>query len=150
MDGVPGVKAILDATKIHELQSKLHGMCNWECPSCDCCGFKHGFPGCHPSAMDTKNMWKLTETPYRVGWKADGTRYMMLIVGKGEVYLFDRGNNIFLATQLSFPQSSQLVEHIQNTLVDGEMVTGKDGDYTTPTFLLFDIVSFEVQYTYLQ
>lgn len=37
--------------------------------------YRSGFPGSQPVSMDTKNIALLGEKPYRVSWKADGTRY---------------------------------------------------------------------------
>ena len=48
-------------------------------------GFKNifnysgGFPGCQPVSMIQENLCFLKDKPYKVSWKADGTRYMMLI-----------------------------------------------------------------------
>ena len=39
-----------------------------------------------------------------VSWKADGTRYLMLINGENQVYFADRDNNIFAVENLGFPQ----------------------------------------------
>jgi hypothetical protein len=36
--------------------------------------YSTGFPGCQPVSMDTNNIKLLSEKPYRVSWKADGTR----------------------------------------------------------------------------
>jgi mRNA-capping enzyme len=135
MEGVSGIDAVKDATKIHELQTMCRKMCSWT---------RHGFPGCQPVSMDTKNIGLLFGMPYKVSWKADGTRYMMLIVRKGEVYLFDRDNTVFAASQFTFLRRKQPNEHIQNTLVDGELVIDKDGGHLTPRFLIYDIVVFEV------
>lgn len=49
--------------------------------------FSTGFPGCQPVSMDLKNLTFLRDNPYKVSWKADGTRYMMY-VGKEEYQLF--------------------------------------------------------------
>ncbi len=35
--------------------------------------------------MDRENIKNLRDFPYKVSWKADGTRYMMLIDGKDRV-----------------------------------------------------------------
>ncbi len=37
--------------------------------------------------MDRENIVKLRDEPYKVSWKADGTRYMMLIDGRDRVSL---------------------------------------------------------------
>lgn len=47
--------------------------------------FSFGFPGSQPVSLDNDNIRLLQERPYKVSWKADGTRYMMLIDGKDQV-----------------------------------------------------------------
>ena len=39
-----------------------------------CFATSSGFPGCQPVSMDVQNIRFLNEKPYRVSWKADGTR----------------------------------------------------------------------------
>ena len=51
--------------------------------------FRSGFPGSQPVSLDRDRIRLLGEKPYRVSWKADGTRYMMLIAGKDEVNRLD-------------------------------------------------------------
>ena len=51
--------------------------------------FRSGFPGSQPVSLDRDRIRLLGEKPYRVSWKADGTRYMMLIAGKDEVNSLD-------------------------------------------------------------
>ena len=36
--------------------------------------FSSGFPGAQPVSMDCKNLGLLHEKPFKVSWKADGTR----------------------------------------------------------------------------
>lgn len=80
---------------------------------------RKGFPGSQPVSMDMKNLSLLSEKPYRVSWKADGTRYMMLIDGPNEVYFFDRDHNVFIVKGLKFPWRKNLEFHLKNTLLDG-------------------------------
>lgn len=47
--------------------------------------FRDGFPGSQPVSLDRDNICLISEKAYHVSWKADGTRYMMLIAGKDEV-----------------------------------------------------------------
>ena len=47
------------------------------------------------------------------------TRYMMMIYGPLEIYLFDRDFSVFVAPGLTFPRRKNLDEHITDTLVDG-------------------------------
>ena len=51
--------------------------------------FRSGFPGSEPVSLDRDRIQLLGEKPYRVSWKADGPRYMMLIAGKDEVDKID-------------------------------------------------------------
>jgi len=44
-----------------------------------------GFPGSQPVSLDRDRIRLLQEKPYKVSWKADGTRYMMLIAGRDQV-----------------------------------------------------------------
>ena len=79
-----------------------------------------GFPGSQPVSMDTTNMHNLSRMPYRVSWKADGTRYLMLILGVGEVYMVDRDNAVFRVSNLRIPsRRDPHQEHVKDTLVDG-------------------------------
>lgn len=65
MEGVPGVVWVQDQPRLGELQQKVQDMCGWK---------KSGFPGSQPVSMDRTNIKRLHEIPYRVSWKADGTR----------------------------------------------------------------------------
>lgn len=73
MAGVPGVHLVTDQPRLSELQALCQALCNWN---------SNGFPGSQPVSMDMSNLKLLHEKPYHVSWKADGTRYMMLIKGK--------------------------------------------------------------------
>lgn len=134
MDGVPGVHLFLEQPKLSELQAKVQDMCNWE---------MSGFPGCQPVSMDHKNLKNLHFKPYRVSWKADGTRYMMLINGRNEIYFFDRNFSCFQVENISFPRKSNLQEHLTNTLLDGEMVIDKFQGKLFPRYLIYDVVQFD-------
>lgn len=92
------------------LQETAQKMCKWN---------SSGFPGGQPVSMDMTNIRLLHQKPYQVSWKADGTRYMMLILKEGEVYFFDRDNSVFQVEGLRFPLLSNLNEHLINTLIDG-------------------------------
>lgn len=43
--------------------------------------FRSGFAGSQPVSMDVQNIGMLHEKPYRLSWKADGTR----CINRGEV-----------------------------------------------------------------
>jgi len=103
------------------------------------------FPGSQPVSMDRKNVEFLAQKPYKVSWKADGTRYMMLILKENEVYFIDRENSIFTTDKFIFPRRKSPDEHVFDTLVDGELVIDKDGDQLRPRYLIYDIIKFEGQ-----
>lgn len=131
MAGVPGVRHVADQPRLTALQHKVQDWCNWQ---------KNGFPGAQPVSMDRHNIKRLSEMPYRVSWKADGTRYMMLIDGRDEIYFFDRNNSCFQVENVTFVLGKNLHEHLDGTLLDGEMVLDKIGETVTPRFLVYDIV----------
>lgn len=110
MDGVPGVTVAMDQPRLGQLQQMIQDMCGWK---------SNGFPGSQPVSMDNNNLTLLQQKPYKVSWKADGTRYMMLIVKKDEIYFFDRDNSCFAVSGISFPHHANLQNHITNTLLDG-------------------------------
>ncbi|XP_076923488.1 uncharacterized protein LOC143585614 isoform X2 [Bidens hawaiensis] len=62
---------------------------------------KPRFPGSHPVSLSRDNLQLLKQRYYYATWKADGTRYMMLITWNG-CYLIDRNFN-FRSVQLRFP-----------------------------------------------
>jgi hypothetical protein len=51
------------------------------------------FPGSQPVSLDRTNIELLRHKRYRVTWKADGTRYMLLIC-KWSTYLLDRSFDV--------------------------------------------------------
>ncbi|XP_063938887.1 uncharacterized protein LOC108205048 isoform X2 [Daucus carota subsp. sativus] len=85
---------------------------------------KPQFPGSHPVSLSRDNLQLLRQRYYYATWKADGTRYLMLITWDG-CYLIDR-NFFFRKVQLRFP-CKNVNEGIDGTthhytLLDGEMV----------------------------
>lgn len=136
MQGVPGVTVVRDP-KMSEVQKRAQEMCGWR---------KSGFPGSQPVSMDMKNISLLSEKPYRVSWKADGTRYMMLILRKNEIFFLDRDNSVFQVENLRFPMRKDPMRHIENTLLDGEMVIDKtETGESIPRYLVYDIVRLNGQ-----
>ncbi|MBN3301780.1 MCE1 enzyme, partial [Amia calva] len=133
---VKGVTQITSQPKLGEIQRKCQQFCEWE---------KSGFPGAQPVSMDRKNLRFLEQSAYKVSWKADGTRYMMLIDGKNEVYMIDRDNSIFHIANLEFPFRKDLRAHLSNTLLDGEMIIDKVNGQPVPRYLIYDIVKFNGQ-----
>ncbi|XP_055586524.1 mRNA-capping enzyme [Uranotaenia lowii] len=134
MSGVSGVTHFVEQPRLGQLQQLAQTMCGWQ---------RNGFPGCQPVSMDRNNVQLLQTKPYMVSWKADGTRYMMLIVNRGEVFFLDRDNSCFAVSDISFPQYENLHNHITNTLLDGEMVIDIVNGVKKPRYLVYDIVRYE-------
>lgn len=133
MEGVPGVVLMTDKKFVNEMQHRIQDMCDFE---------KSGFPGSQPVSMDRENIKLLHQKPYMVSWKADGTRYMMYIKQKDEVYFFDRDNSCFKVNSLSF-LDFDLKNHLRSTLLDGEMVIDIVHGQKFPRYLVYDIVYLE-------
>ncbi|KAL6496191.1 hypothetical protein OROGR_029449 [Orobanche gracilis] len=84
------------------------------------------FPGSHPVSLNRDNLQLLRQRYYYATWKADGTRYMMLITMDG-CYLIDRHFS-FRRVQMRFPcrhaneggAAGKMCHHF--TLLDGEMI----------------------------
>uniref|UniRef100_A0A182P5A2 mRNA-capping enzyme n=1 Tax=Anopheles epiroticus TaxID=199890 RepID=A0A182P5A2_9DIPT len=132
MEDVPNVTLVRDEALIATLQERVKAMCGSKL---------QGFAGAQPVSMDRHNIRYLREMPYRVSWKADGTRYMMLIRREGEIYFFDRDNSVFKAEGIRFPTLSNPSVHLSDTLVDGEMVLDKYGDaQKIPRYLIYDVI----------
>lgn len=98
--------------------------------------------------MDLQNMLFLQQMPYRVSWKADGTRYMMLIRGgESEVFFFDRDNSCFEVRGVRFPRrnatAATAAAYLKDTVLDGEMVIDKVNGKSIPRYLVYDVVTFD-------
>ncbi|KAL1775660.1 mRNA-capping enzyme isoform X1 [Sigmodon hispidus] len=133
---VKGVTQVTTQPKLGEVQQKCHQFCGWE---------GSGFPGAQPVSMDKQNIRLLEQKPYKVSWKADGTRYMMLIDGTNEVFMVDRDNSVFHVSNLEFPFRKDLRMHLSNTLLDGEMIIDKVNGQAVPRYLIYDIIKFNAQ-----
>ncbi|MED6232787.1 hypothetical protein ATANTOWER_002444, partial [Ataeniobius toweri] len=62
---VKGVTQVTSQPKLGEIQRMCQEMTEWE---------RSGFPGAQPVSMDRQNLRFLEQNPYKVSWKADGTR----------------------------------------------------------------------------
>ncbi|XP_034436022.1 mRNA-capping enzyme isoform X2 [Hippoglossus hippoglossus] len=133
---VRGVTQITTQPKLGEIQRMCQEMSEWE---------RSGFPGAQPVSMDRQNLRFLEQNPYKVSWKADGTRYMMLINGKNEVFMIDRDNTVFHMANLEFPFRKDPRVHLSNTLLDGEMIIDKVNGQPVPRYLIYDIIKFNGQ-----
>ncbi|XP_076223556.1 mRNA-capping enzyme-like [Nomia melanderi] len=134
MAGVPGVTPILEERKLSRVQRRVQEICSWG---------STGFPGSQPVSMDEDNIRLLHEKPYRVSWKADGTRYMMMIQGNGEIYFVDRDNSVFQVSGLSFPHPRDVNRNLEDTLLDGEMVIDKADGTDIPRYLVYDVIMYD-------
>lgn len=110
MAGVEGVSLVTQQPLLRNLQAKIQEMCKFH---------RNGFPGSQPVSMDIENIALMQTKPYQVSWKADGTRYMMLILKENEIYFFDRNNSCFKVDGIRFPSRDDLKTHINETLIDG-------------------------------
>ncbi|CAM4694703.1 unnamed protein product [Leuciscus chuanchicus] len=133
---VKGVSQVTSQPKLGSIQRKCQEFSEWD---------KSGFPGAQPVSMDRRNIRLLEKNAYKVSWKADGTRYMMLIDGKNEVFMIDRDNSVFHIANLEFPFRKDLRIHLSNTLLDGEMIIDKVNGQPVPRYLIYDIIKFTGQ-----
>ncbi|XP_052172347.1 uncharacterized protein LOC127788268 [Diospyros lotus] len=103
------------------------------------------FPGSHPVSLNRDNLQLLRQRYYYATWKADGTRYMMLITMDG-CYLIDRNFN-FRRVQMRFPCKSTteaLAEKTHHfTLLDGEMIidTLPESQKQERRYLIYDLMA---------
>uniref|UniRef100_A0A671KU19 mRNA-capping enzyme n=1 Tax=Sinocyclocheilus anshuiensis TaxID=1608454 RepID=A0A671KU19_9TELE len=133
---VKGVTQVTSQPKLGMIQRKCQEFSEWD---------KSGFPGAQPVSMDRRNIRLLEQSVYKVSWKADGTRYMMLIDAKDEVHMIDRDNSVFHIANLEFPFRKDLRTHLSNTLLDGEMIVDKVNGQPVPRYLIYDIIKFNGQ-----
>ncbi|KAM7260320.1 hypothetical protein ACFE04_016061 [Oxalis oulophora] len=111
-------------------------------------GGKMQFPGSHPVSLNRENLKLLRRRYYYATWKADGTRYMMLITTNG-CFLIDRSFN-FRRVQMRFPckftheGGKGLAEKTHHfTLLDGEMVidTVPETQKQERRYLIYDMMA---------
>ncbi|CAH2066083.1 unnamed protein product, partial [Iphiclides podalirius] len=130
---ISGVDFHENEKDVEQIQKKVQEFCKWT---------GKGFPGSQPVSMTHMNIVSLQRKPYRVSWKADGVRYMMLIDGEDRVFMVDRDNCIFKVNGLKFLHNKTM-HHLKNTLLDGEMVEDKEGGQVKTRYLCYDIIRFE-------
>ena len=134
MPGVSGATPIMDESVLSRVRRKVQRMVGWE---------KIGFPGAQPVSMTRDNIKLLAQKKYMVSWKADGTRYMLLIEDKDNMFFVDRDNSVFQIHGITFPHPGKQGEFLRDTLCDGEMVIDEDPStphVKTPRFLIYDII----------
>eukprot|EP01023_Acetabularia_acetabulum_P062851 TRINITY_DN7812_c0_g1_i1.p1 TRINITY_DN7812_c0_g1~~TRINITY_DN7812_c0_g1_i1.p1 ORF type:complete len:461 (+),score=81.47 TRINITY_DN7812_c0_g1_i1:434-1816(+) len=108
------------------------------------------FPGAQPVSLARSNLNLLKDHEYFVTWKADGTRYMVLIVPQG-MYFMDRSFRV-QRLQMRFPRWTAEEVHGKTafnlrgqfhdfTLLDGELVVDKEpSGRLTRRYLVYDIM----------
>ena len=133
MEGVDGVE-VVTGSELAKVQRQCQEFCNWN---------STGFPGSQPVSMTHNNLNFLHYSDYMVSWKADGARYMMLIAREDEIYFVDRDNCVFKVDGIRFFKRKSPQSHIENTLVDGEMVIDEVSGQKRARYLIYDIVKFE-------
>ena len=116
---------VLGEDVFEEQTYEVQKLCVWACFPDDA-DARLSFPGSQPVSLSRDNMSLLKREPYSVTWKADGTRYMVLLMRDG-VYLIDRKFTV-RRVQMRFPlphkKFGTAVHH--GTLMDGEMVVDTD------------------------
>ncbi|KAF7991671.1 hypothetical protein HCN44_010472 [Aphidius gifuensis] len=134
MRGVTGVSSVTDRLNLSHVQKRVQDICKWT---------KSGFPGSQPVSMGRDNIKLLQDIPYRVSWKADGTRYMLLIQANGESFFIDRDNSVFKIDVIKFPHYKETHRLLYDTLLDGEMVIDHVGGKEYPRYLAYDIIMYD-------
>lgn len=134
MEGVPGVYPITEQPLLGRIQKRFNQLCHFR---------GRGFPGSQPVSMDRDNLRYLVDRDYMVSWKADGTRYMMLIDGPNSIFFADRDHAIYKVDGMTFLNRKNETEHMSGTLLDGEMVIDEDPvtQKSIPRYLVYDIVT---------
>ena len=134
MEGVPGVTPVTDKSIIWQIRGRFSELCGYR---------KKGFPGAQPVSMDRDNIEYLRRERYKVSWKADGTRYMMLIDGQDNIYFTDRDHSVFKVEGMTFLSKRDERVHLKGTVLDGEMVIDEDPQtqQKIPRYLVYDIIS---------
>jgi mRNA-capping enzyme len=105
------------------------------------------FLGTIPTVLTREKLELLKKHKYCVSWKADGIRYLMYVVRKNEIYLIDRNNDYFkLVTKYFIPKNNFPDLHLENTLLDGEMVLDIKDKKLEMRYLVFDVIVFGSQF----
>lgn len=136
MKGVSGVVGVRSEER-ERLMNEIHQMTGWQ-------GRRDNtFPGAQPVSMTLQNVELLKQIPYRVSWKADGTRYMMYIRDRDQIFFLDRKSDFFRVEKVTFPRRGKPNDVINGTLLDGEMVIDEDvHGGKRARYLIYDIVCF--------
>lgn len=118
----------------HDKVKELHRICT------SMCKFRlKGFPGLQPVSLSQDNLYLIQQEEYMVSWKADGTRYLMLVLNSEEMYFFDRDYKISQIFNVKFLKKNS-TEYLTETLLDGEFVIDVVDGKKWPRFLIYDII----------
>lgn len=135
-EGITDVCLVRDESLKHRIYQRCCELCNYNVNGASIC-----FPGAHPVSMDRTNIQLLKSRPYRVSWKADGTRYMMFIEDEDNIFFLTRSHHLWRVKGLKFPKIEDLNSHLTQTLLDGEMVTDIIDGQKIPKYLIYDVIS---------
>ena len=133
---LPEMVPVVAEPLLNNIRQKYRRLCEWS---------RRGFPGCYPVCMHGGNYEIILQSPYMVTWKPAGKRYMMLIEEEGTVYMLDQGDKLLTVAQIRFPRNMQCTDHLENTLIDGELVIDSVGGSNKPSFLINDIIIYNGQ-----
>ncbi|KAK2721528.1 uncharacterized protein LOC136035593 [Artemia franciscana] len=134
-----GVKhvACVVGVEAYNIKKKIAELCGWKKLST--------FPGGQPVSLTQDNIEFLKKFKYQVTWRADGTRFMMLIQGE-KTYLCDRDYKIYEVSAKFYSNKMCL---LKDTLLDGVLVLDKwknkkSGlEESRYNFLIYDIISYD-------
>ncbi|CAL4124966.1 unnamed protein product [Meganyctiphanes norvegica] len=135
MEEISNVNQISDRSLLLEIQQRIKNIVGYT--------RYPGFPGCLPISLKHENISNLRKYPYKVSWKADGTRYMMLIDGAQKIYFIGSNfKSIYHVPRLEFRQKNDLTKHILDTLLDGELIidVNQQTGVKVSRFLVFDAI----------
>lgn len=107
-------------------------------------GRRGDFPGPQPRNLERNTMHLIQRDAYKVSWKADGTRYLLLTDG-GTTHMIGRDNCVFKVPYLIFPRGEgeprSGFREIGTTLIDGELV--RDQRPCTPAISQWNFYAFD-------
>jgi len=133
--GIEGkIAEAIQPSKADYLRKFCQDMCNWGQRRID------EFPGSQPVSLLWANIEFLRHEPYLVSWKADGTRYMSVVMLDG-CYFVDRDFRIAKIPNLIFPKREALDQKLDKTLIEGELVVDIIEGKKRPRYLMYDLIS---------
>lgn len=141
-EGITDVILVRDEALKQRIYSRCCYLCNYRVDG------QIKFPGAQPVSMDLKNIQLLKTQAYRVSWKADGSRYMMYVEDRDNVFFLTRSLQLWrVQGRLEFPKNldrEKISSYFQDTLFDGEMVTDTEQNGNkVPRYLIYDVISVD-------